>query len=149
MKQILRIFALTVALVVGSSVAAFSANMGATEVQGVEQLPLVTMKTWQDSTLNERSTFIFGFVSLLELEYKWQGKPLPVKKCLIGSWQKGLKDVTLSEIVKSVDVYAAENPQDAEKNVMEVLWKLYVHPKLTEGMIKDIRARYKELNELK
>ena len=149
MKQILRIFALTVALVVGSSVAAFSANIGATEMQDVEQLPLVTLKTWQDSTLNERSTFIFGFVSLLELEYKWQGKPLPVKKSLIGSWQKGLKDVTLSEIVKSVDVYAAENPQDAEKNVMEVLWKLYVHPKLTEGMIKDIRARYKELNELK
>ena len=149
MKQILRVFALTVALVVGSSVAAFSANIGATETQDVEQLPLVTLKTWQDSTPNERSTFIFGFVSLLELEYKWQGKPLPVKKSLIGSWQKGLKNVTLSEIVKSVDTYAVENPQDAEKNIMEVLWKLYVHPKLTEDMIKDIRARYKELNELK
>ena len=149
MKQIFRIFALTVALVVGSSVAAFSANIGATDVQDVEQLPLVTLKTWQDSTPNERSTFIFGFVSLLELEYKWQGKPLSVKKSLIGSWQKGLKNVTLSEIVKSVDDYAAENPQDAEKNIIEVLWKLYVHPKLTEDMIKDIRARYKELNELK
>lgn len=149
MKQALRIFAFTALLVVSGMAVAVAANPAAMETRHVEEMPVITLKAWQDSTPHERNAFIFGFVSLLEQESRWQRKPLPVKKSLIGSWHMGLKDATMSDIVRAVDDYIAKNPQDAHKNVIEVLWTLYVHPKLTEGMIKDIRARYNEIEESK
>lgn len=93
----------------------------------------VSLKTWKDSTEQERYGFLVGFMSMLELEKKWQGeKPLPLKQSLVPSWSRGLSDVTLKQIHDTINEYIAANPGDMDRQVVEVMWFKFAQPKVTE-----------------
>ena len=93
----------------------------------------VSLKTWKDSTEQERYGFLVGFMSMLELEKKWQGdKPLSLKQSLVPSWSKGLSDISLKQIHDTINEYIAANPGDMDRQVVEVMWFKFAQPKVTE-----------------
>ncbi len=94
--------------------------------------PVVTLRVWNESAEQEQYAFLAGFVSLFELEKEWQGQKgiLPLKQSMIGSWGAGLNGMTLRDMRNTVDNYAARNPGESNKLVVEVLWHELVQPKL-------------------
>lgn len=93
----------------------------------------VSLKTWKDSTEQERYGFLVGFMTMLELEKKWQGdKPLPLKQSLVASWSRGLSDMSLKQIHDAINEYIAANPGDMDRQVVEVMWFKFAQPKVTE-----------------
>lgn len=100
------------------------------------EVPLVTLKHWRDSTPGERYSFLIGFVTMLELEKEWQGRAdgqiLPFERSLVPSWVIGFADRPLTEIYNGLNKYLADNPGDLDRPVAEVMWFIYVKPRLDE-----------------
>ena len=113
----------------------------AAESVKADQLPALRLTHWKASTVDEQNAFLFGFATMLDLEKEWQGKkPLGIKQSLTGSWVKGLSGVTVKQMREAVDGYIAANPQDGERQVVEVLWFHFVQPKLSAQEKKDAAA---------
>lgn len=105
--------------------------------------PVVTLKTWQDSTENERAAFLIGFMSMVDIERAWQGEPgLSVAQSTTGMWVKGLKGVSLPQLIKSVSDYITANPGSMDESVLEVIGKIYVSPQLSKTEKKAASDRY-------
>lgn len=105
--------------------------------------PVVTLKVWQDSTENERAAFLIGFMSMVDIERVWQGEPgLTVSQSTTGMWVKGLKGVSLPQLIKSVSDYITANPGSMNDSVLEVIGKIYVSPQLSKTEKKAASARY-------
>lgn len=96
--------------------------------------PLVTMKHWRDSTSGERYSFLIGFITMLELEKEWQGRDdgdiLPFDKSLVASWVSGFAHRPLFEIYNELNKHLADNPAELERPVAEVMWFIFVQPRL-------------------
>lgn len=108
-------------------------------------LPVVLLKHWKNSSITERHAFLMGFVSMIQMEYAWQGKkPLPVKSSTAASWMRGLDGVTIQKMDTALNDYIDNHPDSMEKTVIEILGRLYVRPKLTDKE-RDIAAKRVEI----
>lgn len=101
-----------------------------------EDVPLVTMRHWKESTPGERYAFIIGFVTMLELEKEWQGRDgyglLPFERSLVGDWVEGFAHRPLSEIYNGLNAYLAAHPGDQDRPTAEVMWFTFVKPRLDQ-----------------
>ena len=103
--------------------------------------PAVRLREWKSSTDDEQRAFLFGFVTMLELEKEWQGKkPVSPSRSLISCWTKGLNGVSPRQMGKTIDAYVAAHPEDNDMQVVEILWFQYVHPKLTPQELAELRV---------
>lgn len=101
-----------------------------------DEVPLVTLEHWRDSTPGERYAFLIGFVTMLELEKEWQGREgrslKPFEESLVGGWAEGLGHRPLAEIYNGLNGYLTTHPGDLSRPVAEVMWFLFVRPRQTE-----------------
>ncbi len=105
--------------------------------------PAVRLHEWKSSSADEQRAFLFGFITMLELEKEWQGEtPVSPGHSLISCWAKGLDGVSPRQMAKVIDAYAAAHPDDTEKQVVEILWFAYVQPKLTAQELEELRATH-------
>lgn len=124
-----------------AGLAASSRAEGAAETRS--SYPSFTMEHWKYSSKEEKMAFLFGFLSALEMEKEWQrGKFLPISKSTVGSWIKGLDGMTLDQIRESLDAYLEQNPDKKGMNVIEVLGRMYVRPKMTPAERKEAADHY-------
>lgn len=94
--------------------------------------PFIQLHHWKNTPAPERHAFLAGFVSMLELERLWQGpNALPVNRSVVGTWVKGLSNVTLRDMDASLNQYIKTHPNDMDKSVLEILGLVYVRPKLS------------------
>ena len=137
MKQLMRLSMLA-ALVcslalpaLASPAQAASSGQSLAKVEAVG-CPILRLEHWQRSTTEEKMAFLLGFASMLELEKEWQYTPsLPLSQSTVGSWVRGLDGVTLGDMCRALDTYAARNPDKLDRSVLETLGIIYVKPKLT------------------
>lgn len=109
--------------------------------------PTVTLKHWRDSASQEKLAFLFGFVSLVEMEKEWQGNPpLPIKQSTIGSWVKGLDGVSLQSMSDALDIYAEQHGDADGLSVFEALGEIYVRPKMSA---KDLETARKHAAQIR
>lgn len=144
-KQRNLFFVLTLALCLGLAVPAFAVESASpVESVKVDNLPALQIKHWKASTTDDKNAFLFGFATMLDLEKEWQGaKPVAIKQSLTGCWVKGLAGVSVKQMRDAVDSYGAAHPEDADRQVVEVLWLHFVQPKLSPQERKDVAAAYK------
>ena len=106
------------------------------ENRGTGEVPLVTLGHWKDSTPGERYAFLIGFVTMLELEKEWQGRVggriMPFEQSLVESWTIGFANRPLSEIYNGLNQYLAAHPDELDRPVAEVMWFIYVKPRLDD-----------------
>ena len=94
--------------------------------------PVVTLKVWNASSELEQNSFLAGFVSLVELEKEWQAQKgiLPLSQSMVGSWANAMDGMSINSLRSTVNRYAENNPRQAGKLVLEVLWVTLVQPKI-------------------
>lgn len=106
-------------------------------------VPAVQLKHWKDSTVQERHSFLMGFIGMLEIERAWQGKnELPITQSTVSSWCRGLVGVTIPEMDNALNTYIMEHPKAMERTVIETLGRIYVRPKLSKSERDDAAKRY-------
>ena len=141
---------LTVVVTVGA-IAFASSRVEAAEVLSSVQAvscPAAKLTHWQASTEHEKLTFLFGFVTMLELEREWQGKtPLPIRQSINGSWAKGLAGKTLGDLSGALDDYVAQNPNKLEETVVGTLGRLFVVPEMTDKEKADAKRHYQQIKK--
>ena len=115
-----------------SVVIALSGNALAATDGKAGTAPAVTLKLWSESSEQEQYSFLAGFASMVELEKEWQGQNgmLPLSQSMIGSWAMGMDGMTIKSLRNAVNSYAANNPNEKDKLVLEVLWLDLVQPKI-------------------
>jgi hypothetical protein len=146
--QSIAIAALVGAVSLGCLAAAPQARAERTELADVSAVncPVVRLNHWQASTRTEKLAFLFGLVSMLELERHWQqGQPLPIERSINQSWVKGFTGKTLGEIADALDDFAAKNPDRLEMPVLVAIGRLYVRPSLTPAERKAAGDRYEQI----
>ena len=108
--------------------------------------PAVRLSHWQNSSEQERFAFLFGLVTMLEVEREWQGsKPLPVNRSTVGTWSRGLAGVTLKAMDTALAEYIAANPDKLDMPVVEALGRIYVRPEMSDSELALARSRYAEM----
>lgn len=97
---------------------------------GVNGAPVLRMKNWSDSSIEEKNSFLLGMVTSIGLNKYWMenkhGKVY--EKSPTMQWVKALEGVTFAQMVEALDTFAAENPGEQERAVIEVLWYKYCKP---------------------
>lgn len=112
--------------------------------------PSLLLKHWKASTRQEKLSFLFGFVSMLEMEKEWQGTPpLSITSSITPSWVRGLDGKTLGELCDAVDRYVEQHPDKLDYSVLGVLGRLYVAPKLTPAEKEQARLRHRQIQSRK
>jgi hypothetical protein len=111
-----------------------AASPSQTAGAGSAEAPLVTLAHWRDSTPNERYAFLIGFITMLELEKEWQGRArpglLPMEQSLVRPWVDGFAGRPLAEIYSGLGRHLSDHPGDLERPVAEVMWFVFVQPRL-------------------
>ncbi len=113
----------------------FAANTRAASESPVPESLGISLKDWKDDSKETKGAFLAGFIYAIELERHWQGSsPPPFKQSLVPVWSKGFADTSIPEIIARLDKYAADNPGDKDRSVVEVLWFLYAQPHIKEHL---------------
>ena len=122
----------TVAMCMILLIFAFAGKVYAKNSEKPSTAPVVTLQIWQASSMQEQYAFLAGFVSMFELEKEWQGQKgiLPLQQSMIGSWGMGMNGMSLKSIRNAVNAYCANNPNEVDRLVLDVLWHEFVQPKL-------------------
>lgn len=152
MRTILRI---SLALVLAGVVTLGAAALYASKSEASEKLaqapavscPSLLLKHWKASSQDEKLAFLFGVVTMLEMEKEWQaGAPLAISSSITPSWVRGLSGQSLGDLREALDSYVAQNPDKMEESVMLALGRLFVVPKLTQAEKAEARLHYRQIN---
>lgn len=90
----------------------------------------ITLQDWNDSSLNEKYSFLLGMATMVEMEKYWRAKH---NDTLVDKWAVGFADPTFKQIVEKVDAYAQANPDKMNQYLLQVLWYQIVAPKIAAG----------------
>ena len=103
------------------------------------EAPYVALRHWKASSERERYAYLIGFMNMLEFEKEWRiryYKDLPpTQGSSVGSWVKGLEGVSWKTVYDSIEAYIADNPNDMNLSLIEMLWYKFVHPALEKEKI--------------
>lgn len=141
-------FSLAGIMAVSGLVVSPSLSPAAEELSSVQatSCPSVLLKHWKASTRQEKLAFLFGFVSMLEMEKEWQaGRNRSIRDSITPSWVRGLSGKTLGELSDALDGYIAENPDKLDASVLGTLGRMYVAPQLSNAERKEAAARYRQI----
>jgi len=97
--------------------------------------PVVTGHQWVQSSQHEKLAYVNGMTTIIELEKEAQCK---VEANLSGTslndgWVKGLAGLRLEDIVSQLDAYYRNNPTQANRPVVEVLWYEVASPNIARA----------------
>ena len=105
----------------------------------VVEAPYVALRHWKASSEWERYAYLIGFMNMLEFEKEWRIRYYkdmpPMQGSSIGSWVKGLEGMTWKTVYDSIEAYIADNPNDMNLSLIEMLWYKFVHPALEKEKI--------------
>ncbi len=96
----------------------------------LQQMPLLTGEVWQKMSHDEKVSFVWGMGHMLSIERNVIARYPEVKKAgFSGRMADGLAGVSMNDIVRDIDTYYRENPDDLEAPVIEVIWDEIAKPR--------------------
>ena len=94
-----------------------------------EDSPMVAGVLWGESSHPEKTAYLVGAGNLLTVEYivqqKSDNQPSD-EQSSIRQWWNGLEDVSLDDLINTVDTWYQENPEELQVPVLVVLWNSYI-----------------------
>ena len=96
-------------------------------------VPLVDGKLWQESTNNDKKSYLIGASNFISLEHAYQqkgGNPPTNKQSSVPDFFNGTEHVTLDHAIATIDDWYASHPSELNKPVLVVVWKTLVEPQL-------------------
>lgn len=103
--------------------------------KGLNEMPVLTGDIWQTMTPDAKVAFVWGVGHVVTIEQHVELKHPELKRAgFVAKLVEGLRGVPMDSIIKSVDAYYQDNPQDLDLPVMRVIWSQVVRPKLKSGV---------------
>ena len=97
--------------------------------------PLLTGKTWTIMSQDQKTAYIWGAGDVIDLEQELMDiYPELRQENFAMKSAEGIGDVTINEIVSSVDSFYKENPAKKSLTVMEVIWHAMIKPNIKTGI---------------
>ena len=112
----------------------------ATWISGVSakeeiKAPLLTGKTWINMSQDQKTAYIWGAGDIIDLEQElMEIYPELKRENFATKAVRGIGDVTINEIVSTVDSFYRENPDKADLSVIRVIWDTMIKPNLKTGI---------------
>lgn len=98
-----------------------------------DDTPVVTGEHWTKSSDGEKSAFLLGMATIIEIEQEIKnGKNSPECVTLVHSWVKGLCPHSITDVREGLDQWYAAHPDKLGTPVVRVLWDKYVKPELAK-----------------
>jgi len=114
------VWLLVIGLVGGSAVAAAAA-----------ETQLLSGELWQTMSPDTKVAYILGIGNLVDFETVLAEPPSPERKSFFPWLVKGMSGKSVNEVIKTVDVYYKEHPDQLKRPVLEVVLRATVLPGLT------------------
>jgi hypothetical protein len=97
--------------------------------------PLLTGKTWTVMSQDQKTAYIWGAGDVIDLEQELMDiYPELRQENFAMKSAEGIGDVTINEIVSTVDSFYKENPDRKNLSVMEVIWYSMIKPNIKTGI---------------
>jgi len=91
--------------------------------------PIATGEHWTTAKPNAKLAYLLGIVNVIEIEQALQvDMQITDEASLVPVMVRGLKDMTLNQIVEVVDRWYADNPDQLTRPVLETIWVEVAQP---------------------
>jgi len=97
--------------------------------------PLLTGNTWINMSQHQKTAYIWGAGDIIDLEQElMEIYPELKRENFSTKAVRGIGDVTINEIVSTVDSFYEENPDKVNLSVIRVIWDTMIKPNLKTGI---------------
>lgn len=97
--------------------------------------PLLTGITWINMSQDQKTAYIWGAGDVIDLEQElMEIYPELKRDSFVSKSVEGIGDVTMNDIVSTVDSFYKENPDKVNLSVIRVIWDTMIKPKLKTGI---------------
>ena len=112
-----------------------SLGLCATAFAEDHEVPFVDGTDWKKSAPILKRAYLIGVSNLMSAEYAFQQTfgPPPDLQTTIQRLYEEIDDVTLDGAIARIDKWYAENPDQLDMTVLEVIWIDMVRPNLPES----------------
>ncbi len=94
-------------------------------------VPLITGKHWTAAEEKSKLAFLAGVANTVEIEQALQvAEPPGDNESLVPVIVRGLSGVPLREVMKRLDAWYAEHPDQADRAVIETIWSELAFPNI-------------------
>ena len=112
--------------------AAWSSNVSAKEEI---KAPLLTGNTWIIMSQDQKTAYIWGAGDIVDLEQEiMEIYPELKRESFVTKAVEGIGDVTINDIVSTVDAFYKENPDQVNLSVIRVVWDTMIRPNIKTGI---------------
>ena len=89
-----------------------------------KDLPFVNGTHWTDSSLEQKRAYMFGIGNILEIEQAMAGDKIKTTEgsSIIPVLLNGLSGTSIADIVKQLDKFYMDHPEQNKRAVIEVLY---------------------------
>ena len=88
----------------------------------------LTGKDWRDSTQSEKLAFLYGASNIIAIEQLIADKQGTDPSPFVTAWIKAFGDSNWSQIQRRLDGWYAAHPDQANRQVFDVLWYEFMVP---------------------
>jgi len=97
--------------------------------------PLLTGKTWITMSQDQKTAYIWGAGDIIDLEQEiMEIYPELKRESFVTKAVEGIGDVTINDIVSTVDSFYKENPDKVNLSVIRVVWDTMIKPNIKTGI---------------
>ena len=97
--------------------------------------PLLTGMTWVKMSPDQKTAYIWGAGDVIDLEQEiMEIHPELKRDSFVTKAVEGIGDVQINDIVKTVDSFYKNNPDQANLSVIRVIWDTMIKPNLKTGI---------------
>ncbi len=135
-KVVLMVTLLLGILAVGSLNVAAEEKLQTETDANLKQMPVLTGEVWQKMSHDEKISFVWGMGHILSIERNVIARHPEVKTAgFSGKMAEGLAGISMNDIVRDIDTYYRENPDDTEAPVIEVIWDEIAQPRIKPDVV--------------
>jgi hypothetical protein len=97
--------------------------------------PLLAGKMWANMSQDQKAAYIWGAGDVIDLEQEiMEIYPELKREGFVTKAVEGIGDVSINEIVATVDNFYAQNPGKVNLSVIRVVWDTMIKPNLKTGI---------------
>ena len=99
------------------------------------EAPLMTGKVWTQMSQHQKTAYIWGVGDVVDLEQEiMEIYPELKRESFVTKAVEGVGDVTMNDIVATVDKFYAANPDKVNLSVIRVVWDTMIKPNIKTGI---------------
>jgi hypothetical protein len=97
--------------------------------------PMLTGELWLEMTPDMKTAYIWGAGDIVDLEQEFMEiYPELKRESFAMKAVEGIGDVTINEIVATVDAFYKKNPEKVDRSVIRVIWDEMIKPNIKTGI---------------